>query len=146
MFEIAELMFNQGKSIIIAASGNSMYPFIRREIDRVEIFRVAARDIKAYDIVLVRHSGGYMIRRVYKIDDDDIYVIGDAEVAPAGPYSRNDIAGKVTVIIRKGKRVKCSSVVIRLLVFVWGIMRPLRPGMVYIYRKLRNSRMKKNQK
>ena len=143
LFKLAELMFDQGKSIIIGISGNSMYPFIRYGVDSVEIFRVSVRDIKVSDIILVKHGGGYVLRRVYKIADDDFYAIGDAEAAPNGPYSKSDIAGKVTVIFRKGKRIPCSSPAMRILVFVWGLLRPLRPAMIHIYRKLHNLDMKK---
>ena len=139
LFEIAELMFDQGKSIIVEASGGDMHPFLRRGVDRAEIFRVAAGDIRVSDIVFVKHGGGYTLRRVCKIDGNGFYVTGDAWTHPDGPYCKGDIAGKVTSIYRKEKRVLCSSPVMRALVLAWRVARPVRPYAVYAYNKLRNA-------
>ena len=139
LFEIAELMFDQGKSIIVEANGDDMYPFLRPGIDRAEIFRVAASDIRVSDIVFVKHGGGYTFRRVCKINGNGFYVTGDTWALPDGPYCKGDIAGKVTSIYRKEKRVLCSSPVMRTLVLAWRVARPVRPYLVYAYNKLRNA-------
>ena len=139
LFEIAELMFDQGKSIIVEARGDDMYPFLRHRVDRAEIFRVAASNIRVSDIVFIKHGGGYTFRRVCKINGDGFYVTGDAWTLTDGPYCKGDIAGKVTSIYRKEKRVLCSSPMMRTLVLAWRVARPVRPYIVYACNKLRNT-------
>ena len=144
LMNIAELMFCQGKSIIIPMTGNSMYPFIRGG-DKVEIYKADVRGLKLSDIILVRHSDGYLIRRVYRIDGDDIYVIGDAEAATIGPINKNNIIGRVTTVIRNEKRIPCLSPGVRVLTFAWGVNRLMRPGMIRVYRMIHEFGVRKEK-
>jgi hypothetical protein len=103
-----------------------MRPFIRPEVDQVEIHRVALREIRVSDLVFIKLGGRFNIRRVYEIDGEEVYMIGDADVRPEGPYPIHAIVGIATDIYRKGKPIPCTSPSMRSLVRFWGSLRPLR--------------------
>jgi len=144
LFSIAEIMFDQGKPVLLTVTGNSMYPFLRHGVDRVEICRAGMRDIKVADIALIRRDGGaYVLHRVFKKNETEFYMVGDAQNYLDGPYNTFHLIGKVVSIYRGDRHIPCSSLRLRFLVRLWMLMRPVRLPIIKGYTKLRGGKGKK---
>ena len=145
MVAIAELMFDQGKSVIMAVPDNSMYPFLRHQVDKVEIFRVSTKEISVSDIVLIKIDKDYRLHRVCKIGTEDYFAIADASATSEGPYKISSIIGRVSAIYRKEKCIPCSSAVMCCCVFLWRMLRRFRPLIIKTYLKFRLRSIKNEQ-
>ncbi len=60
---------------------------------------------KIGEIVVIRHNGQEMIKRIHKVNDYSIYVTGDNEKESTdsknfGPIGRSEIVGKVILVVR----------------------------------------------
>jgi len=104
---ISEL--NCGRSSIIKAKGDSMYPTIRGEKDSILISPIE-REIGIYDIVLADcKPKGYVVHRVVKKKDGLFILQGDSNLLGIETCSIQNIKGVVTHRIRNGKYYSLSS-------------------------------------
>ncbi len=132
-------LLENGKRARMSVTGMSMYPFLRSGVDTVELSPVNFDDIRVGDMVLGRRtSGEYIMHRVFKKDDDNFYMIGDAQTELDGPYSRQQLIAGVYRVWRKDKLIDCSNKFWKFLVVVWMYLRPFRPLIINSYRKLRS--------
>ena len=138
LFDYANSVFDEGKSIKISVAGNSMYPFLRDKIDDVEIRRVSYNDVKVADIVLIKKDESYILHRVFKKNEKEFYIVGDAQVVLEGPYTKDQLVGKVLSIYRKNKKISCKSIPYKFLVRLWMLIRPLRLVIINSYLRFRN--------
>lgn len=92
--------------------GNSMYPFIRANIDDVMLVPVKHEELKIGDIVLFpgKYKGGdYCLHRIYKMDGDKVQTFGDGNCRPDRWISKTSIIGKAVLIKRGEKNIDCES-------------------------------------
>lgn len=81
-------------SLVIAAQGHSMWPFIR-DGQRVRI--VPAPHIRIGDVVLVEAPSALVLHRVIALDGQTVTTKGDARPSPDGAFDRALIIGRLDV-------------------------------------------------
>ena len=138
VFLLMDLMFDKGKTVWIVVSGMSMFPFLREDLDRVELARTEFSKIKKGDIVLVqRLNGEFVLHRVYKKNYCNLYLVGDAQQWIEGPIFENQLKAVVVGIKRKNKVILSSNYFLKILVCLWIIVRPIRCKLLRIYTLLK---------
>lgn len=86
-------------------TGNSMYPFIRANIDDILLVPVKLDELKIGDIVLFTgkfNGGDFCLHRLYKMDGEMVQTFGDGNLCPDIPFPKKCILGKA-VLIKRGK-------------------------------------------
>lgn len=137
LFPLVSDLLDQGQSVRLPVSGNSMYPFLRDGIDSVEFSRGSFADIKRGDIVLIRRTAGaYVMHRVIRKKADCFFMVGDAQQWIEGPLYPDQLISVVTAIWREDKRISCSDIRLKLLAGIWLILRPKRYFIMKVYRKI----------
>ena len=80
MFPVVKEILNKSISVSITVTGMSMYPFLRENIDSVELSDASFMSICRGDIVLIlRKNGDYVLHRVLRKEKNNFYIIGDAQ-------------------------------------------------------------------
>ncbi|MCR4946957.1 MAG: S26 family signal peptidase [Lachnospiraceae bacterium] len=93
-------------------TGNSMYPFVRANIDDILLVPVKPEDLMVGDIVLFpgKYKGGdYCLHRLIKIDDEQVQTFGDGNLRPDRPFPKKNIIGKAVLIKRGRITIDCED-------------------------------------
>lgn len=137
LFPFISEIIEQGQSARILVSGSSMYPFLRDEIDSVELVQADFAALKRGDIVMIRRTtGDYVMHRIIKKEADCFYMVGDAQEWIEGPIQPNQVIAAVPSVWRKDKQIDCSNWWWRLLTGLWLRLRPWRNLILRVYGKL----------
>lgn len=138
IFPVIQEILDKGTSARITVTGMSMYPFLRENIDSVELSSAKCLDIRRGDIVMVlRDSNQYVMHRVIKVEKDCFYIVGDAQQSIEGPLNYNQIIAKITAVWRKDKKIDCFNAWWNFLSNFWMILLPFRGVIIKSYRILR---------
>lgn len=138
IFPFINELLEQGQSIKIPVSGNSMNPFLHDCSDSVELTKGSFHQLSRGDIVLIKRTDGYYVmHRVYKKKRECFYMIGDAQQWIEGPLYPEQLIAVVTAIWRKDKRIPCSNKWLRLLSWLWLCLRPYRLFIFWVYNKVK---------
>lgn len=130
----------QGHEVSITISGNSMAPFLVHLRDSVT-FGLPKRSLKRGDLVFYqRDSGQFVCHRIFKVRQDDYYLIGDAQTMPEGPIRREQIFALVTAVRRKGKVLTPGDFCWAFFEKIWIRILPLRLPLLRVYRLWRRFR------
>lgn len=147
----AELMpiirdsFEQGLTVTLPVTGNSMKPLFSHKRDSVVLSACDPYSLKRGDVPLYRRDDGqYVLHRIVRVEEDTYTLTGDAQWELEIGLPKKNVLAVMTGFIRKGKAVNCQNFSYRVYVAVWMCLRPLRPMMVRVRRKLRS--MLKNKK
>lgn len=141
IFPVIKEILDKGTSARITVTGMSMYPFLRENIDSVELSKVEFSDICRGDIVMaLRDSNEYVMHRVIKVEKKCFYIVGDAQQRIEGPLSSNQIIAKITAMWRKDKKIESSNIWWNLLSKSWLILLPFRGFIIKSYGKLKRLR------
>ncbi len=138
-----EEFLREGREVILRARGNSMLPFIRDGRDSVVLH--SCDDPQVGDIVLVKLPGRYVMHRIIRHDGEIYTMMGDGNIRGTESFTREDVLGKVTGIIRgEGREIKPGKG------RLWHFLLPVRRWILAIYRRLparggKASRLKKNK-
>lgn len=132
VFSLARELFSRGKSVKFVVSGDSMYPFIRNDRDKVTLSEASFDKIKKADIVLAyrEKQRAYILHRVVKKTKDGFYMVGDAQTYLDGPYPPSALVGVVTEAFRvgpDGREKRVSGRFYNFLARVWICAIPFRP-------------------
>ena len=120
----------EGKSVKIRPTGWSMVPFIVGERDQVEV-KAFNPVLKRGDIVLYRRDNGqYVLHRIYKVRDEDFYMLGDSQNIIEGPVKREQIVAQSRYYYKKGKRKDNDSLSMRVKYTIWFWVRPFRNQLI----------------
>ncbi len=123
-FSLAHEMLREGKSVKMNVLGQSMIPFLRSG-QCITIRPTLPNDIRRGVIVLAQVSKQkYVVHRVYKIDSEQITLLGDGNVNPEY-VRREQICGTVD-----------SSPFEQRLARLWQWMRPLRRYPLAVLRRI----------
>lgn len=138
--EVANLL-KEGKSAVICARGNSMSPFIRHEIDSVEL--VHADHVAVNDIALarVRNASGcrYVMHRVISLTDTGFIMMGDGNLEQKETVLNEDLIGIVKYIIRPdGRKVDVHAPGQLCCAKLWRILIPFRRVLLAVWRRIFN--------
>ena len=96
---VAQELADNGK-VRFRVKGVSMQPLLRNERDEVLVEK-DPDSLKKGDIVLFRFHGGYILHRIYAVQDGVYRIKGDNTYGAKEYCRREDILGKVTRIYRK---------------------------------------------
>lgn len=139
IFPVIKEILDKGTSVRITVTGMSMYPFLRENIDSVELSKVDFLDIRRGDIVMIlRDSSEYVMHRVIKVEKNCFYIVGDAQKSIEGPLRSNQIFAKITAVWRKDKKIDSLNIWWNLLSKLWTILLPFRGFIIKSYGKLSN--------
>lgn len=128
-----ETLLREGKTVSISPKGYSMYPLLIPGTDRVIIAPLTGKRLKKGDIALFRRKESKLVlHRIVRVVKDtagiSFYFCGDNQKEIEGPVSETDIFGKVTFIEKKKMKFSVRNPLYVLSVFVWMILRPVRPN------------------
>lgn len=135
MFPVINEILEMGKGVRITVTGKSMYPFIRENIDSVELIKGDFNSIYRGDIVLIlRDNGEYVLHRVLNKKKDCFYIVGDSQLLVEGPIRSDQLIGLAKAVWRKNKKIKCSSIWCKLITSIWIYLFPCRRIIFNAYR------------
>ena len=120
----------------LSVTGNSMLPFLRHRLDSV-ILMPLSRPARRGDILFyLRAPGVPILHRVCSVRPDGILMLcGDAQVG-LEPVSPDCVLARAVAINRSGRKIRCDAPLFRLAGAIWLILRPLRPYILAVLRKL----------
>ena len=130
------------KNIVrIKPSGYSMYPVIVPGRDYVYIDKADFSSLKKGDVVLYRDSGKgsiYVLHRICKITVDGIYTVGDNQSKMEGPFTKEQIIGRMVAMDRNGKHIEAGNVIYRTAAGIWLAMRVIRRPVSLLVHKVKS--------
>lgn len=127
LFSLTNDIFENGGHVWITVTGMSMYPFLKETRDSVELSKGTFSKIKKGDIVLIKRvTDEYVLHRVLKVNIDCFYIIGDAQQWVEGPLMPEQLQAVVTRIKRNKRVIKCNNLLLKLCVFIWFLLIPVR--------------------
>lgn len=126
----------QRKQYRMSPSGSSMCPFIVGGRDEVVLSSPPMR-LKKGDVVWYRRENGiHVLHRIYRIQKQEYYMIGDNQTEVEGPLKQNQILGIVTQIYRKNKVIDCDSHWYRWVSLLWLWLRLFRPIVLHVIQRI----------
>ncbi len=134
-------LLEEGYSLKLTVTGNSMYPFLRHKVDEVELKSLAGQSVKKGDIILfVRNNEEYILHRVVKsVSNKRVFVCGDAQSFLEGPIENIQMIARVTKVYRNNRVISCGGTAWKALSYMWIILLPLRSQIIVQFRKLRGN-------
>ena len=131
--DVMKELVQEGRSVSIIVSGNSMSPFLIHRRDRV-FFEKPNRPLRRGDIVFYQREGGrYIMHRIWKVKKEGYYIVGDAQTEIEGPVKPEQIFALITKCERKGKMITSGSFWWEFFEKVWIRMVPVRPLVRGVY-------------
>ena len=118
-------MLQEGKTVQLTVTGNSMLPLLRNRKDTV--FLTATDRIKKYDIAFyVRDNGEALMHRIVGKRKDGYIIVGDNQLELEGPIRPDQILAVVTAFTRNGRTFSVNKWWYKLYATLWGALRPIR--------------------
>ena len=124
---IMEEIIKSGGNCKLRVTGYSMTPILKHLRDSVVLTSPTIRKIKKGEIVFIqRDSGQYVLHRVYKIIDENSFIMnGDAQQWVE--TVRNDqVIGVCSSIIRNNKEISCDNYIYKCIIKLWQFFMPIR--------------------
>ena len=141
LMPIIEDAFSQGLSVTLPITGNSMRPLFRHKRDSVVLSACDPYSLKRGDVPLYqRENGQYVLHRIVRVKPDTYTLVGDAQTELEHSLQKDRVCALMTGFIRMGKKTDCRSIRYRLYVTVWMWLRPFRPSVFSLWRRLRGGR------
>lgn len=136
--EIIEDTIKAGGFVPLVVTGNSMNPFLKDGKDTVWLKACTESDFKRGKILLFRRTDGKIVlHRVRKVlPDGELVMNGDAQYWCENIKKEQAVA-VVAFIEKNGKKKSCDSLIYRMRTEAWQILKPLRPYIFRIQRKIK---------
>lgn len=137
---IIEETVNKGGSMPLVVTGNSMNPFLKDGKDTVWLEACTETSFKRGKILLFRREDSKIVlHRVRNIKADGTLIMnGDAQYW-CEDIKKEQALAIVTYIEKNGKKISCNSLKYKIRIEVWQILKPLRPFIFRVYRKLKKT-------
>lgn len=121
-------LLDQGKSVTLTVTGNSMSPFLIHGRDAI-CFRRPAAPLERGDMAFFRReTGACVMHRVIRRDEAGrYYLVGDGQQAVEGPVAPEQVFAVVTGVRRKGRWIGPESFWWRFFAGPWLWLLPVRP-------------------
>ena len=121
-------LVRQGFHVTIRTKGNSMLPFIRGEIDSVELSLPEVPYAKG-DIVLAEvEPDHYILHRIWEMRGEKVILMGDGNCRGKEKCRYENLIAKVDYIVLPDEsKVNPNTRWARFLARLWRILLPLRP-------------------
>lgn len=124
--DIVELL-QQGKRVKVYPEGYSMYPMFVPGRDAAILEKAEAAQLKRGDVILYRRlSGKLVLHRIWKRRQEGFFLLGDNQDIVEGPVAEEQIFGRLTGFVRKGKEHDTEEFWYRVLTGLWLSFRPVR--------------------
>lgn len=139
LMPVIKELIEEGQTVKLTITGNSMLPLLRHEEDQVELTKFTG-NVKKGDMVLIQRSDrDYILHRVNLVDEDkqQFFMVGDAQRMIEGPLDYNQIVAVGVAIFRGDKRISVESPWYTLFVWSWFRVIRFRPRILWGLRKLR---------
>lgn len=141
-----EALLAEGKRVQIHPQGYSMYPLFVPGRDEVILEKTDPETAKRGDVLLYRRTGGILVlHRVYRHDQSGFYMVGDHQKEIEGPLSEDQIRGRMTGFIRRGRSVSVKNPWYVLYSRLWLLLRPFRPAIEQIVHQFRKDKFSKDK-
>lgn len=129
-------LINEGKEIPLIASGSSMTPFIVHQRDTIFISK-PKEPLKRGDMVFYqRKNGQYVMHRIHHLNkNNELFIIGDAQMEIEGPIQQEQVFGIIHKIKRKDKIIQKNSFWWFFFEKIWIRIVPIRKYIIMIYTK-----------
>lgn len=138
-------LVEEGREVSLLVSGSSMSPFLAHQRDYI-YFKKPDRELRKGDMVFYqRRTGQYVMHRIWKVKNDQYYMVGDAQKEIEGPLDRDQIFALITKVQRKGKWIEPGDFWWEFFEKVWINIVPVRRVLVKVYGgvyKFKNTRKK----
>lgn len=132
-----------GSEVKLTVTGNSMYPLLRSRVDTVVL--VKTNKLKKYDIPFYkRENGKYILHRIVKIKNNELYIAGDNETIIEYPVKKEQVIGVVSGFYRNGIYFSVKNPLYKIYSFVWCKVIPNRYIILKFLIKLRQLTRKKS--
>ena len=126
-------MLSKGCRVTMRPQGDSMIPFIKGGRDSVVLQKT--KEVDTGDIVLAHiPEKGYVLHRIYKMEGEQLVLMGDGNLRATERCRKEDVLGKVVRILRDGQYVESSSFAERLKARCWRRLLPLRRYLLFVCR------------
>lgn len=135
---IIEETLKAGGCVPLVVTGNSMNPFLKDGKNTVWLEGCAESDFKRGKILLFRRTDGKVVlHRVRKVlPGGELVMNGDAQYWCENIKKEQAVA-VVTYIEKNGRKKSCSSLFYRAVIEVWQLLKPLRPYIFRVQRKIK---------
>ena len=121
------------EALPLVISGNSMSPFLIHGRDTVYLSRLT-RPIRRGDVLLYqRDSDAYVLHRVYKVENNNLTMVGDAQTELEEGIRPEQVIAIMTMADRKGKKQAPGTFWWEFFEKVWIRLLPFRPIIRTIY-------------
>lgn len=135
IIEEAIKLVNEGVSVTFPVNGRSMHPFIIGGKESVILEKVVA--LKIGDVVLAFSENRYVIHRIVKMRDDEIWLMGDGNLQQLEYCSLTDVKAVATHVVNAaGKRRSLNSKFQKMCSWIWTKLKPIRKWLLLLYRKI----------
>ena len=119
-------LIQQGLELPLTVTGSSMLPFLVPKRDAVLLCK-PPEVLRRGDIVLFRRAGGeYILHRIWRVQPDGLYIIGDNQRTAEGPVKPCQVAAAVSGARRRGKIISPDSPVWWFYAKIWLRIIPFR--------------------
>lgn len=120
-------------AVPLTITGSSMSPFLIHGRDTVYLSK-PDRPLRKGDMIFYRRDNGrYILHRIYRVDSDRYWLVGDAQTGIEPGIRSDQVIALVTAVRRKDKLLKPGSLCWDFFEKIWLHMIPLRPYMVKVY-------------
>ena len=129
-------MLQEGRRVVLAVKGSSMYPFIIGGKESVELVS-PQEPMKIGDVVLAWVDGThYVIHRIIAIKGNQVTLMGDGNVSGVERCTKDEVAAIAEYVISpKGKRRYLYTKGRMRFARMWGRLLPIRRWILAIYRR-----------
>ena len=143
LMTLIEESFQQGLTATITVTGNSMVPLLHHKQDSVVLSACDPQSLKRGDVPLYkRENGQYILHRIVKVNPDSFTLAGDAQSVLEYDLPKTNVRAVMTAFTRNGKTITCQHLGYRFYVMIWLWLRPVRPYILALCRRLQGGHHK----
>lgn len=126
-FDMFKTLTATGETVFLKVKGSSMMPFLKSDKDSVAAKRIDGK-LKKGDIVFYsRMDSVAVMHRIMKIENDKMWLCGDAQQTWEGPLNVNSAFAKVVSVIHNGKTYDENSFYFKFFSKIWINLTAIRP-------------------
>lgn len=120
-------------TLVYTNVGDSMLPLLRQRRDLLIIEKRPEGRCKKYDVILYkRPSGQYVLHRILKVRKSDYVICGDNRRVREFGVPDEWIIGKLTGVVRDGKKLDLTGFKYRLYVHLWCDFFYVRAALIWL--------------
>ncbi|MCB2300095.1 S24/S26 family peptidase [Clostridium tagluense] len=130
-------MLNEGITVTLPVTGNSMSPLWKHKRDSVVLIKCDKYNLKKGDIALYqRRTKQYVLHRIVALQMDSYTMCGDAQRQLEKNIPKERVIAVVKSFTRKGKEYSCNHLGYQIYSAVWMWVLPFRGKIFGLYGRL----------